>query len=121
MACKERPREGLYQSYDVHCVLGKGAYATVVKALHRRENKWYAIKMFSGDRLRELLSLTASRGSARQMAATAAHLRREVRILQGLHHPYVCELKEAFFEGYSVSEYTSTSMTNPLLLTSWWI
>ena len=77
--------------------------------------------MFSGDRLRELLSLTASRGSARQMAATAAHLRREVRILQGLHHPYVCELKEAFFEGYSVSGYTSTSMTSPLLLTSWWI
>ncbi|KAI0701142.1 Pkinase-domain-containing protein [Cerioporus squamosus] len=103
MACKERPREGLYESYDVHCVLGRGAYATVVKALHRRENKWYAVKMFSGDRLRELLSVTMSGGSERRMAATAAHLRREVRILQGLHHPYVCKLKEAFFEGYSVS------------------
>ncbi|RDX51406.1 kinase-like protein [Lentinus brumalis] len=103
MACKQRPREGLYESYDVHCVIGKGAYGTVVKALHRRENKWYAVKMFSGDRLRELLSATISGGSARRMDATAAHLKQEVQILQGLRNPYVCELKEAFFEGYSVS------------------
>lgn len=110
MACKQRPREGLYESYDVHCVIGKGAYGTVVKALHRRENKWYAVKMFSGDRLRELLSATISGGSARRMDATAAHLKQEVQILQGLRNPYVCELKEAFFEGYSVSTYLSTRL-----------
>ena len=104
MASSQRPKDGLYKFYDVQHVLGRGAYATVVKALHRNEGKWYAIKLFSGDRLRELLTSATFRGAEERMKATAKHLRREVQALRGLSHPYVCELKEAFFEGYSVSE-----------------
>lgn len=105
MAAKERPSEGLYRFYDVQHVLGKGAYATVVKALHRMEGNWYAIKMFSGDRLRELLSVgnVSSRRAEKRMRSTAQHLQHEVAILNTLEHRYICQLKEAFFEGYSVS------------------
>ncbi|RDX40356.1 kinase-like protein [Lentinus brumalis] len=98
--------KGLYQSYDVdlRSVLHKGAFATVATALHRRENKWYAVKIFAADKLRHLLKITDPGQSEQRMEAKlAAHLAREVQILQGLRHLYVCEIKEAFLEGYSIS------------------
>ncbi|KAI0794699.1 kinase-like domain-containing protein [Fomes fomentarius] len=103
MASNQRPRDGLYKFYDVHHVLGKGGYATVVKALHKAEAKWYAVKMFSGDRLRELLSSASIHGTDERMSRTADHLKREVYVLQRMKHDYICQLKEAFFEEYSVS------------------
>ena len=107
MAANQRPSEGLYRHYDVQHVLGRGAYATVVKAMHRMEGKWYAVKMFSGDRLREMLCSSRERdvNVERRMEDTRRHLRQEVRILQSLKHPYICRLKEAFYEAYSVSTY----------------
>lgn len=105
MASNQRPRDGLYKFYDVHHVLGKGGYATVVKALHKAEAKWYAVKMFSGDRLRELLSSASIHGTEERMSRTADHLKKEVYVLQRMKHDYICQLKEAFFEEYSVSEY----------------
>lgn len=105
--CKRSPGESVRDSYDVECmpVLGEGAFATVLKALHRRENKWYAVKTFSGDTLSYLLEGHGARGEvARSMECSiAAHLRREVEILQGLRHRNVCPLKEAFLDEYSVS------------------
>lgn len=103
MAFNEHPNEGLYRYYDVQHVLGRGAYATVVKAMNLAEGKWYAVKMFQGNRLREVLAQPTQRDEQRRMAATAKHLRREVDVLQNLKHPYICELKQAFFEGYNVS------------------
>ena len=105
MASRQRPKDGLYKYYDVQHVLGKGAYATVVKALHRRECAWYAVKLFSGDKLRQMIENSASNGHDR--GETTSHLQKEVQILERLEHPNICKLKEAFYEGYSVSECNS--------------
>ncbi|KAH9939108.1 kinase-like domain-containing protein, partial [Epithele typhae] len=94
-------KEGLYDLYDISHVLGKGAYATVVRALHRRERVWYAIKMFPGDRLRQALDTSMSRGIGE--STTTKSLMKEVTILQMMNHPNICGLKEAFYEGDSIS------------------
>ena len=107
--------EGLYEMYDVQFVLGRGAYATVVKALHRKEGTWYAVKMFSGDKLRRILDNTVSRGHDR--GETTSHLQKEVQILERLEHPNICKLKEAFYEGFSVSKSELPSLNDQSLLT----
>ena len=106
MASRQRASdEGLYETYDVLHVLGRGAYATVVKAFHKKECKMYAVKMFSADKLRQILENTASRGHDR--SSTTSHLQKEVQILEKMKHPNICKLKEAFYEGYSVSTWLS--------------
>ncbi|KAH9913075.1 kinase-like protein [Epithele typhae] len=42
--------------YDLHCLLGSGSFARVMKALHREENKWYAVKIIQAEILRKIAS-----------------------------------------------------------------
>ena len=88
---------GIDDLYDVHYAIGEGAYATVVKALQRREIRWYAVKRFRAEKLRQM----KDRG---EDAHTMNHLQKEIQVLQRLEHPNICKLKEAFYEGDSISE-----------------
>ena len=90
--------------YDIDSALGEGAFATVLKALHRREGKFYAVKTFKAEKLRPA-------GDGREVALTTNHLQKEIQVLERLKHPNVCQLKEAFYEGDSISECLETDST----------
>ncbi|PIL30312.1 transporter [Ganoderma sinense ZZ0214-1] len=101
-AAKESPTDSLHQFYDIDHGIGSGAFATVVKALHLTERKWYAIKSFPGERVQQFLSWPSRR--AEMMESTWKHLEREMRVLKRLRHRNICQLKETFMEpGYSIS------------------
>ncbi len=107
-ACKAPPHKQLCASYHVQCVpvLGNGPYTTVVKAFHRQENVIYALKIFSGEKLRKVMNMARTSGAllpSMPDSVMEAHLTRELEILQGLQHPRVCALKEAFIDEHSVS------------------
>ncbi|KAI1786986.1 Pkinase-domain-containing protein [Ganoderma leucocontextum] len=108
-AAKESLTDSIHQFYDFDHGLGSGAFATVVKALHLEERKWYAIKSFPGERVQQFLSRPSRR--LEMMESAAKHLEREVTVLKRLRHRNICQLKEAFVEpGYSISivlEYVS--------------
>ncbi|KAI1787438.1 Pkinase-domain-containing protein [Ganoderma leucocontextum] len=100
MACGPATR-GLHKHYDVQHELGKGSFATVMKALHRAEDKWYAVKMIHASHLRRNLnSLSESETKPEDKKGTLA---REISILERLQHRNICQLKEVFFEPYSIS------------------
>ncbi|PIL29680.1 transporter [Ganoderma sinense ZZ0214-1] len=100
MACGPATR-GLHKHYDVQHELGKGSFATVMKALHRAEDKWYAVKMIHASHLRRNLnSLSESEAKPEDKKGTLA---REISILERLQHRNICQLKEVFFEPYSIS------------------
>ena len=103
MAAKLSQTQGIHGLYELHCGLGSGAFATVVKALHKTEKRWYAIKSFPGDKLQEFV--TRRSGVTDLMESTAKHLKREIGVLRNLRHRNICQLKEAFIDsGYSVSK-----------------
>ena len=89
--------ESVDSVYDVHCALGEGAFATVVKAIHRREIRWYAVKRFRAEKLRQIKDEGGD-------TPTTNHFQKEIQVLQRLEHPSICKLKEAFYEGDSISE-----------------
>ena len=102
MACGPATR-GLHKHYDVQHELGKCSFATVMKALHRAEDKWYAVKMIHASHLRRNLnSLSESEAKPEDKKGTLA---REISILERLQHRNICQLKEVFFEPYSISAY----------------
>ena len=117
MACGPATR-GLHKHYDVQHELGKGSFATVMKALHRAEDKWYAVKMIHASHLRRNLnSLSESEAKPEDKKGTLA---REISILERLQHRNICQLKEVFFEPYSISSYPcvffSTSSSELLVM-----
>ncbi|KAM5541349.1 hypothetical protein V8D89_004903, partial [Ganoderma adspersum] len=107
-ATKESPADSIRRFYDVECVLGSGAFGTVLKALHIEEHKWYAIKSFPGARAQEPLGGGSRRPSRERrteiMQSAWKHLEREVEVLKKLRHRNICQLKETFMEaGDSIS------------------
>ena len=112
MASTERAAEqGLYDAYNVAHVIGTGGYATVVKALRRQSKgeRWVAIKMFQGDKLRR------TREEGAEIDRTASHLQQEIQVLQRLDHVNICRLQEAFYEGDSISKYLCRYSTRVVL------
>ena len=99
------PSRGLHKFYDLQHELGKGSFATVMKALHKEEGKWYAIKMINASKLRRGMSAATVRGL--QDDDKASNFAREINILEKLQHPNVCQLKEVFYEKYNISAYAS--------------
>ena len=99
----------LEEFYDVSRELGRGSYATVFKALHKAEKKWYAVKRIArpedgrGSRV-----TTAQAGDpyhdvlCRKVAGRLRQLEREIDILKSLKHPHIVEFKEHFVEGSSI-------------------
>lgn len=87
------PTTGLYAHYDISSELGKGSFATVMKAFCRAEGKWYAVKIIQESRH------VRSAGEAQQPPTTrSTAFAREISIMEGLNHPNVCKLKEVFYQ-----------------------
>ncbi|KAI0701140.1 kinase-like domain-containing protein [Cerioporus squamosus] len=89
----------LRQDYDIQLSLGRGAYATVVKALHVHEKRWYAIKVLS----RHAMDTVRGRlGGGRGGGATEEHLKKEIDVLSRLRYRYIVQFKEAAYGDRSV-------------------
>ena len=91
------PNEGVHKFYDMQHSLGKGSYATVMKALHREEGKWYAIKIISTSKLRGDWAKIAVLDGAPKTEEAKRKLR-EITILERLQHKNICQLKEVYVQ-----------------------
>ncbi|EJF58075.1 kinase-like protein [Dichomitus squalens LYAD-421 SS1] len=91
------PADTLDESYDIQHVLGRGSFATVVKALHRTEGQWYAVKIVQKSRLRK--GIIDDGQETREQRAVL----REIDIMKRLHHEYICRYKDVFIEENSMS------------------
>ncbi|KAL6303543.1 kinase-like domain-containing protein [Sparassis latifolia] len=90
------PLEGLYAHYQLHAELGKGSFATVMKAMNRDNGKWYAVKIIQSNKL-------LSKDQADPHNSEHAKLVREISILESLSHENICQLKEVFFEESNIN------------------
>ncbi|OAX40928.1 kinase-like protein [Rhizopogon vinicolor AM-OR11-026] len=88
------PKGGLHTQYDISHELGKGSFATVMKAVSRSTGQWYAIKIIQDHKVKRATTTANSNETA---------FAREISILEKLHHPNVCQMKEAFFENNSIN------------------
>ncbi|CDO76222.1 hypothetical protein BN946_scf184894.g11 [Trametes cinnabarina] len=95
------PKGGVHKVYDMQHELGKGSYATVVKALHKQEGKWYAIKIISTHKLRGHWTDDAALEGLPQ-TKDARRLLREITVLERLQHKNICQLKEVFVHSRNV-------------------
>ena len=98
------PQE-LRRDYDIQLSLGRGAYATVVKALHVHEKRWYAIKLLSRQRTMNSVRGRLAGLRGRGTGATIDHLKKEIDVLSRLRHRYIVEFKEAVYGEYVVGEF----------------
>ena len=69
-----------------------------MKALHRTEGEWYAVKIVQQNKLRQ--GILGERREFQQKA-----LVREIDIMKRLHHPYICRYKDVFIEEDNVCAY----------------
>ncbi|KAI0032710.1 kinase-like domain-containing protein, partial [Vararia minispora EC-137] len=81
-----RRTRGINAEYDITHELGKGSFATVMKAVHRPTGRFYAVKIIHGSKIR---------GNDETKVNA---FKREILILESLHHPNICRLKEQFHE-----------------------
>ncbi|KAK0448648.1 kinase-like domain-containing protein [Armillaria borealis] len=79
--------EGVYADYEVAHELGKGAFATVVKAMSRKTGEWVAVKMIREKRPQGSTSVTT----------TQTQLNREINIMASLSHPNICAMKGVYY------------------------
>lgn len=86
------PTEGVWAHYDLGTELGKGSFATVMKAISRTTGQYYAVKMIHANR--NIGERSGVAGNSSRSTAFA----REISIMETLKHPNICELKEVFFE-----------------------
>ena len=74
--------------------------------MNKGSGKWYAMKMIPVDSLQQGLA----EGEVGVRTTHSNVVLREVEILEKLHHPNICQLKEVFLECGRLSE----SMSMPL-------
>ncbi|KAG1889963.1 kinase-like domain-containing protein [Suillus subluteus] len=86
------PQGGLHAQYDISHEIGKGSFATVMKAVSRATGQWYAIKVIQDHKVK--------RATVNNNETAFA---REISILERLHHRNICQMKEAFFEDNSIN------------------
>ncbi|KXN90631.1 putative serine/threonine-protein kinase fhkC [Leucoagaricus sp. SymC.cos] len=84
------PTDGVHAHYDFTSELGKGSFATVMKAIERSTGKWYAIK---------IITEKHNRPSDQSRFAFS----REIDIMKRLKHPNICELKEVFYQDNGIN------------------
>lgn len=94
------PKKGLHAFYDISHELGKGSFATVMKAISRATGQWFAIKMIQESRIRRNTAQENSRNVDKEQKDTA--FIREISILETLDHVNICKLKEVFREGDNI-------------------
>ena len=69
-----------------------------MKAVSRSTGQWYAIKIIEDHKVKRATATTNSNEVA---------FAREISILEKLHHPNICQMKEAFFENRTISMFIS--------------
>jgi ser/thr/tyr protein kinase RAD53 len=98
------PTEGLYAHYEVTEELGKGSFATVMKAMSKETGQWYAVKMIHMNHVKAAANMTqAETNGTKNKPDAASSLHHEVKILERLKHPNICQLKEVFYEEHYIS------------------
>ncbi|KAH7916616.1 kinase-like domain-containing protein [Hygrophoropsis aurantiaca] len=95
------PTGGLHAHYDLGHELGKGSFATVMKAVSRATGQWFAIKMIQENKVRRANATAGEANASNAQKATA--FAREISILEKLNHPNICQLKEVFFEDANIN------------------
>lgn len=88
---------GIHAHYDMAHELGRGTFATVMKAMARNTGEWWAVKIIHAQKLRgsnnnEHGDEHGNGSHSNQLASLA----REVSILETLDHPNICRLRETF-------------------------
>ncbi|KAK0462542.1 CAMK/RAD53 protein kinase [Desarmillaria tabescens] len=78
--------EGVHVDYEMSHELGKGAFATVVKAMSRKTGEWVAVKMIQ----------KRPQGST-SVTTTQTQLNREINIMTSLSHPNICAMKDVYY------------------------
>ncbi|OJT11420.1 hypothetical protein TRAPUB_12064 [Trametes pubescens] len=96
------PAEGVHKDYDMLHELGKGAFATVMKALNRAEGQWYAVKIVHVRKLKLREGWEKALEGGLPTDPDARTMLREIKILEKLKHRNVCQLKEVFLESHSI-------------------
>lgn len=86
------PQGGLHAQYDISHEIGKGSFATVMKAVSRATGQWYAIKVIQDHKVKRAT-----------VNSNETAFAREISILERLHHRNICQMKEAFFEDNSIN------------------
>ncbi|KAG8214139.1 kinase-like domain-containing protein [Butyriboletus roseoflavus] len=84
---------GVHAYYDISHELGKGTFATVMKAISRATGQWFAIKMIQESKVRRV---TANENNRSDGERAESAFMREIAILEDLDHPNICKLKEVF-------------------------
>ncbi|CAE6507714.1 unnamed protein product [Rhizoctonia solani] len=74
---------GVFLEYELGPALGRGAFATVRRALHRASGQWFACKVITKSRF-------VHNPRSRQM------FEREVTIMKEFDHPHICKLVAHF-------------------------
>ncbi|KAH7928923.1 kinase-like protein [Leucogyrophana mollusca] len=95
------PVGGLHAHYDISHELGKGSFATVMKAISRATGQWFAIKMIQENKVKRAAANAGEANASNAQKATA--FAREISILEKLNHPNICQLKEVFFEDANIN------------------
>ena len=94
---------GVHAFYDMAHELGRGTFATVMKAMSRTTGEWWAVKIIHTQKLRASNNNSnndnaggENNNNNRKDSAHFASLAREVSILEKLNHPNICRLRETF-------------------------
>lgn len=85
---------GIHAHYDMAHELGKGSFATVMKAMARETGEWWAVKIIHGNKVRGGNNTNQNQnGGGNQYLQSFA---REISILETLDHSNICRLRETF-------------------------
>ncbi|KAI9455891.1 kinase-like protein [Russula earlei] len=84
---------GIHAHYDIAHELGRGTFATVMKAMSRTTGEWWAVKIIHAQKLR---GANANNAKANNNTTQLQSLAREISILETLNHPNICQLRETF-------------------------
>ena len=83
-----------------------------MKALHKQQGKWYAVKMIPVHSLQPNLPDDSDSDCdvVPQIRTTHSNIvLREVEVLESCQHPNICQLKETFLESGRLSTFRSQS------------